>query len=216
MVLNVTLAVHYFSWYVELDSSAEISGLQAAFYVGALIGVPVWMLAARTLEKKTLYLIGSSGTALVVAMAVILFGDGRIFGTGHAMPLMIGHALAGAIASCMWILPASMIADVVDEDEYHSGVRREGLFFGLLNLGEKIGASGAILTAGLLLNYVVKLDSKSAEQAPGVVARLGFSYAAVPAALLVLACVLILRYDLNRAKVRETQNLVAARDTEKR
>jgi Na+/melibiose symporter-like transporter len=215
MVLNVTLAVHYFSWYVELDSSAEMSGLQAAFYVGALLGVPVWMLAARKLEKRTLYLIGSAGTALVVAMAVILFGDGRVFGTGHVMPLMVGHALAGAVASCMWILPASMIADVVDEDELANGVRREGLFFGLLNLGEKIGASGAILTAGLLLNYVVKLDSKSAEQAPGVVAKLGLAYSAVPAALLVLAAILILRYDLSKKKVREMQNLLAIREESK-
>jgi Na+/melibiose symporter-like transporter len=55
---------------------------------------------------------------------------------GSAVRLAAGNLLAGAFASGLWVFPFSMMADVVDEDELRSGMRREGTCFGRLNFGE--------------------------------------------------------------------------------
>ena len=64
---------------------------------------------------------------------------------GHRppLPLMIGHVVAGIFASAVWVVPAAMIADVTDTDELATGMRREGIYFGIMNFGEKIAAGGA-------------------------------------------------------------------------
>ena len=58
---------------------------------------------------------------------------------------------AGIFASAVWVVPAAMIADVTDTDELATGLRREGIYFGIMNFGEKIAAGGALLFAGGLL-----------------------------------------------------------------
>lgn len=205
VVLNATLAVHFFTWFVKLDRSAVLSSVQSAFYVGALAGVPVWMALSKRLEKAPLYVAGALGTGGVVALAGFLFGEGSLFGTGDAVPLIAGHAIAGAVASSMWILPASMIADIVDDDELKYGIRREGLFFGVLNFGEKIAAGAAVLLSGLLLNFYVGLAPGSATQSPQVVSRIGVSFGLVPALILFLSALLVLPYRLRQGEVERIQ-----------
>ena len=69
-----------------------------------------------------------------------MIGSGHLFGTGHPFPLMLGHFVGGIFASAVWVVPASMVADVTDTDEWATGVRREGIYFGIMNFGEKIAA----------------------------------------------------------------------------
>ena len=136
----------------------------------------------------------------------MLIGAGRPLGTGHPFPLIVGHVVGGIFASAVWVVPASMIADVTDTDEFATGLRREGIYFGIMNFGEKIAAGGALLVAGALLGVFRRLSPGQAFRHARAIRRphpvyVGLLYGAVPAALLVLSLILILPYRLNRRTV---------------
>ena len=215
VVLNFSMAIHYFTWYAQISRSEILSLIQICFYAGALGGVLLWMSLARRTEKRTLYIMATISSATLLLMATLLIGSGRPFGVGHPLPLIVGHVVGGIFASAVWVVPASMIADVTDTDELTTGLRREGIYFGIMNFGEKIAAGGALLFAGGLLAVFRRLSHGAAFGAPGnppaAIPYVGLLYGAVPAGLLVLSLVLIFPYRLNRQTVHGIQGQLAAR-----
>jgi GPH family glycoside/pentoside/hexuronide:cation symporter len=209
VVVNFSLAVHYLKWYARIDSGKALSAIQTCFYVGALAGVVAWIWIAKRGEKRNLFAGSTLGLAALLCMAALLVGEGRLFGTGHPLPLMAGNFIAGLLASALWVLPFSMMADVVDEDELHSGMRREGICFGVMNFGEKVAAGGALLVSGALLSFFIHLKPGGDAQAPGVVDRVGLAYGLAPGILLALSACVALSYGLDRRKVRSIQARLA-------
>jgi GPH family glycoside/pentoside/hexuronide:cation symporter len=103
-----------------------------------------------------------------------------------------------------------MVADVADDDEFRTGERREGLFFGLLNLGEKLAAGGAVLVAGVLLEHFVRLTDATV-QTQTAVERIGLVYGVLPALVLAGAAVSLIGYRLGRETVRGLQTRLCNR-----
>lgn len=215
VVLNFSMAIHYFTWYAKISSSEILSLIQTCFYAGALGGVVLWMALARRTEKRTLYIMASISSSALLLMSTVLIGSGHPLGVGHPLPLIVGHIIGGIFASAVWVVPASMVADVTDTDELSTGLRREGIYFGIMNFGEKIAAGSALLLAGGLLSVFRKLSHGAAFGTPGhppaAVPYVGLLYGAVPAALLVVSLLFILPYGLNRRTVFGIQQQLAAR-----
>jgi GPH family glycoside/pentoside/hexuronide:cation symporter len=216
VVLNFSMAIHYFTWYARVSRSDILGLIQTCFYAGALGGVVLWMSLAKYTEKRTLYIMATVSSAILLLMATLLIGSGRPFGIGHPFPLIIGHIVGGIFASAVWVVPASMIADVTDIDELATGLRREGIYFGIMNFGEKIAAGGALLFAGGLLAVFRKLSHGGSAYGtsgnpPAAIPYVGVLYGAVPAGLLVISLLFILPYRLNRRTVRGIQAQLAAR-----
>ncbi len=211
VVLNASMAIQYFTWYARISNGGTLSGIQSSFYIGALMGVFVWMALAKKTEKRTLALIAVSGTATILLMATLLVGEGRLFGTGHAAPLIFGSIIGGLFASAVWVIPPSMVADVADTDELNTGLRREGIYFGISNFGEKIAGGGALLLSGLLLTLFGKLSHNAPAGAPAATPYLGILYGAVPAVLLMVSLLFIVPYRLNRQTVHSIQRQLARR-----
>jgi GPH family glycoside/pentoside/hexuronide:cation symporter len=197
VVANAAVALHFYTWYVGLTDGSALGRVQLFFYVGALAGLPAWTLLARRYEKQTLMAAGLSIMAGLLALAPVVFGDGRLHGPSALVALYTGHALAGAFAAVVWVLPGAMIADLADTDERACGRRREGLFFGLVNLGEKVAAGVGLLVAGGLLQFYVRLGP-GVTQLPDAIGRLGVIFAWVPAVLVVLSAAAITGYNLAR------------------
>ena len=215
VVLNFSMAIQYFTWYAQISRSGILTLIQICFYAGALGGVVLWMSLAKRTEKRTLYIMATIASASLLFMATLLIGSGRPFGVGHPFPLMVGHFVGGIFASAVWVVPASMVADVTDTDELATGLRREGIYFGIMNFGEKIAAGGALLLAGGLLAVFRKLSHGAAYgtrgNPPAAIPYVGLLYGAVPAAILLLSLVLILPYRLNRRTACGIQQQLAAR-----
>jgi Na+/melibiose symporter-like transporter len=211
VVLNASMAIQYFTWYARISDSRTMSAIQTSFYVGALVGVFQWLALAKRAEKRTLAMLAMTATAAVLLMAWLLIGEGHLFGAGHALPLLAGSVIGGMFASAVWVIPPSMVADVADTDELKTGLRREGIFFGISNFGEKIAGGGALLLAGVLLSLFGKLSHGAPAGAPAATPYLGILYGAVPAVLLMCSLLFLLRYRLNRATVRAMQRELAGR-----
>jgi len=211
VVLNASMAIQYFTWYAKITDNSKISDIQISLYVGALLGVFMWMGLGRHVEKRTSCILAVTGAASIMLMATLLVGEGKLFGTGHAMPLIFGSLIAGMFVSAVWVVPPSMVADVADTDELNTGLRREGIFFGIANFGEKIAAGGALLLSGTLLTLFGKLSHGVPKGAPAATPYLGILYGAAPAILLMVSLLFIIPYGLNRHTVHKIQRDLAGR-----
>ena len=98
-----------------------------------------------------------------------------------------------------------MIADVADEDAAGSGLRREGLFFGILNFGEKVAAGVALLIGGALIDLVAGLVPGQAVQSQETISRIAWIFGIIPALLLLAAIVSVMGYPLDRDAVARIQ-----------
>jgi glycoside/pentoside/hexuronide:cation symporter, GPH family len=201
LVINSALSLHYLTYYVKIASSTALSTFQFVLYVGGVVGVVFWLWVSKIIEKHLLYLIATVVTAVLMLGALLLLGEGHLLGTGNVRPLIIGHGLAGFFSSILWFIPQSMIADVADEDELVTGRRREGSFFGIFFFGQQVAAGVSSLVAGVLLDWFAGLVPAQAQQSALTIYRIAVLYSALPAALLLIAGVLILRYSLTRQQV---------------
>jgi len=201
VVINSSLSIHYLTYYAKLTASTALSAFQLSFYLGALIGVVFWLRLSRLVEKHRLYLLTNLATATLMLCALLLVGEGRLLGIGNVRALIIGHALAGFFGSILWFMPGSMIADVADEDELATGQRREGSFFGIFFFGQQLAAGVSLLLSGVLVDWFAGLTPGQAAQSAQTAWRIGLLYSVLPAALLGVAAVLILRYTLSKQQV---------------
>ncbi|MEW6442569.1 MAG: MFS transporter [bacterium] len=205
VVLNGNLSLYYLTHYVRIESSKAISVFHLAFYAGALVGVCFWTPLSKRTEKKPLCLLSTLLTTGILCGSYVLFGEGHLFGVGRIVPLALGNAMAGFFASILWILPPSMIADVTDEDACSTGKRREGNFFGIFYFGQQIAGALAMLLGGVLAEEFAGLAPGQVEPSAETVRRLAMIYGPLPAGILLVSAVLVLRYSLDRQKVEAFQ-----------
>lgn len=204
-ILNATIAVHYLTYFADLTENKAASIFQAAFYGAALAGVFLWMKATRVVEKRTVYGGATFGISIMLALSYVLVGEGRLLGAGNLIALAFGNGLAGLCASAAWVLPPSMLADVLDEHEVRTGMRSEGTFFGLYSLAIQIAGSIAIALSGVLLDHFAGLVPAVTRQSATTVDRIGILYGLLPAILLAVSAAIVFRYSLGRARVAEVQ-----------
>ncbi len=205
VVVNFSLMVHFLKWYAGIEDHRWLSAVQGSFYTGAVVGVAAWIWIAKRGEKRNFFIASVLGLIAVLALATVLIGKGHLFGMAHPLPLLAGNVVAGLFASALWVLPFSMMADVVDQDELVSGMRREGVCFGIMNFGEKIASGGALLLSGLLLSHFIHLTPGQGAQGPHVAERIGLSYGLAPGILMGAALLALTQFRLDRRTVREIQ-----------
>jgi Na+/melibiose symporter-like transporter len=211
--VNGSLLLHFLTFYAGITGSGALAVLQAGFHLAAIAGLLVWLRASRAVEKHRLYLLGCVGMAVLMLAAFLLLGEGRPLGTGNVAALLAIYALAGFFGSVVWFLPATMIADVVDQDHLATGRRREGSFFGIFSFGQQLAVGCSLLVSGVLLDAFAGLVPGQATQSPETRWRIGFACCVVPAALLLSAGVAMLRYELGRRHVRAIQARLSRRST---
>ncbi len=127
---------------------AEVRVLAAVALGSAVAAVPVFALVARRTSKRQAYSLAMLVSALVFplfAFAGFLPGiplEAQVLG---AM-VVIGAPLAG-----VYLFPATLTADIADDDALRTGMRREATYYGAQNFVEKTATSLApLFLAGLL------------------------------------------------------------------
>jgi GPH family glycoside/pentoside/hexuronide:cation symporter len=178
--------VYYVNYYAGHPDS--VSDVMSIGILGAGIGIPLWTLAARLLSKRWVWVIGASGAALV--NLVLFFFDVKAVATLSALAFCNG-LIGGAVAVMFW----SMLPDTVEYGQWRSGVRDDGIVFGLSQLIAKAGSGLGVGMIGLLLSaigYTAGTD-QSADTLQGIRA----SAFLIPAAASALSATVILFYPLD-------------------
>lgn len=104
-----------------------------------------WNLLARHTGKRSIYFMGIPVT-LVGLIGLFFIQPGQVawmYGLG---------CLAGVGVATVYLVPWSMLPDVVDLDELTTGKRREGIFYGFVVFLQKIGIALAVFLTGRILD----------------------------------------------------------------
>ena len=205
LAVNNSLLIYFLKYYVEINGSAAMSSFQVAFFSAGLLGTLFWLRFSRRFDKHRLYVLSAVVTAVLMLAGLFLFGKGHLLGTGNIRPLLFGYALTGFFNCILWFMPQSMLADIVDENEWMTGTRHEGALFGMLSFAQQVAAGTAIVLAGTLLERFVGFVPGAAEQPGLLVYRIAIVYSAIPAALFLSAAFLMVGYKLTRSRVESIQ-----------
>ena len=156
----------------------------------AIAMVIVWERVARLSGKRTVFLLGAP-LAVLALSALITLQPGEVF-----MMYVLG-VFAGMGVATMYMVPFSMLPDVVDLDELETGLRREGLYFSAVVFLQKLGIAVALFASGSFLGLTgFAADAES--QPLAVLWAIRLLIGPLPAILLLGSLWFAYRYPINR------------------
>jgi GPH family glycoside/pentoside/hexuronide:cation symporter len=181
-----------------------IPHLIAGYMIPAVLFVPLWIVLARRIGKKTLWL-GSMCT-MTLAFGALFFVE-----PGDWLYVAVLATIAGVGGGCGAVVAPSIQADVIDWDELRTGERKEGAYFALWSFVRK-GAIGVTAGgAGLALGATGFVPN--AEQSPQTLLALRALFGLFPALCFAVGSLLFLRFRFNQAEHEAVQAALAARGT---
>lgn len=158
----------------------------ALYFVAAAGGMPIWIAASRSLGKKRVW-----ACAMLVAIAAFIWA--YFLGPGDVVAFSMVCALSGIAYGAELAIPASMLADVVDQDADPERARPDGVYFGLWQMMEKINLA---LAAGIALPLLGLLGYQPGKEQPESGA-LSVTYALLPCGIKLIAALLLLMAPLD-------------------
>lgn len=194
----------YFLFQGDQNAAATLTGyLGMAQMLGSLAGVPVNTAISVRLGKRR---------AALVAIGIAALGFGSLWWTllpAHPYQALLSNVLIGWGMQGIWLMSATMNADVCDSDELATGQRREGLYGAVFALEQKIAFAVAAVLGGYLVSrcgYVT-----SASPTSETLLELRATFIATPLIGLTLAALAIVFYPLTRARLAAIQQALADR-----
>ncbi|MDC0111173.1 MFS transporter [Emcibacteraceae bacterium] len=188
--LPATLFV-FFTTYVL--KRPDLAGPLLVFYfLAATISVPIWVKLTNIWPKERCWKIAMV-TAAVTFLAV-LFVDEKTISLFVVITIITGM-MAGADLS----IPASMLADIIDDDANKTGYRRPGIYFAVWGTTSKLTFAFAIVIAFSLLG--MEIFEPSEENILVDTNWLIILYALLPPIFKIVSVVLLSRYNLKPREV---------------
>jgi GPH family glycoside/pentoside/hexuronide:cation symporter len=209
--LTASILVYYVVSWMRL--SEEQSGTVALAVQGtALLMLFFWQFLCQRWDKKVVYGLGML-VWLGAQTGLWLLQPGQI----TAMYLLA--ILAGFGVSVAYLIPWSMIPDVVDWDELQTGQRREGVFYAFMVLLQKIGLALGLFLVGITLEaagFIPRIPGEAIPIQPdSALWAIRFAVAPLPAFFLLIGIVLAAYYPITRARHAEIR-MALSRRAEKR
>ncbi len=182
--------------------------LAMALQIAIFLFLIVWAKVSARIGKRHAYF---WGVGLWMSVMVFIF-----FIQPGQMELLVALAvLAGAGASVAYLIPWSMLPDVVDVDELNTGLRREGVYYGFFVFLQKLGISLGLAFSNLILQVVDYIPAIPGQPLPMqndtvlLAFRLFISF--VPVVILLLSLPIAYKYPITRQRHAEIRAELAAR-----
>jgi GPH family glycoside/pentoside/hexuronide:cation symporter len=135
-------------------------------------------------------------------------------GEPSLLPMLVVHASIMAYGgSLVLIMFASMIADIVDEQEHLTSMRQEGTFSAGVSLAGKSMTGLGLIIGGLLLDWLIALPAGATPETitSDVVIRLGVVDGLLVPAFYLIPILLIRNYRLDRHQLSRLQQQIRQR-----
>lgn len=163
--------------------------------VTALIMQFVWSAVSQRVGKRAVYFMGM--TLWIIAQAGLLFLQ-----PGQVSLMYFLGVMAGFGVSIAYLIPWSMIPDVIELDELRTGQRREGLFYAFMVFLQKIGLAMGLFLVGLALDQAGFIETvpgqPSPVQPPSVLLAIRLAIGPFPTIALICGLVLAYFYPITR------------------
>jgi GPH family glycoside/pentoside/hexuronide:cation symporter len=199
-VLKGSVSAYYFKYYVHRNDllGPFLVSNALAFLAAVILAPPI----AKRFDKKVLFM-GSIGIGgLIIA--------GFWFAAPADVALMFGlQILSSFIIGFNSPLLWAMFADTADDAEWRLGRRNTGLVFASAIFGTKVGLAIGAWVTGLLLTWFGYVAN--VEQTAFSLLGIRLSMSVFPAALLVLAALLMKAYPLDDQLMLRIESELKAR-----
>lgn len=205
LAVQMTAAVLIFYVTYWLQAEAIIPLMLLAVQGTAFVFLFVWSAVSRRIGKKAVYIIGM--LFWIGVQAVLFFVQ-----PGQITLALTLAVLAGVGVATAYLVPWSMMPDVIELDELRTGQRREGIFYGFMVLLEKVGLALGLFLVGLALE-LQGFDERAGvgQQPESALTAIRLMVGPVPAVVLVCGSVLAAFYPITRQKHAEIMAELAAR-----
>ncbi len=161
----------------------------------ALVMLFVWSALSKKLGKKAVYFMGMS--LWIISQSGLFFLQPGQIGLMYALAIM-----AGVGVSTAYLVPWSMIPDVIELDELQTGQRREGIFYGFMVLLQKFGLALGLFFVGLGLQASGFLEAAAGEPLPvqpaSAVQAIRIAIGPLPTLSLIAGLILTYFYPISR------------------
>ena len=199
--------VYYANYYLGVPDQANYFVLVAQ---GAAIAfIPLWVWVARRLDKRRAFILGT------LSWIAVLIGIFALQPEQVALAYVLA-ALAGAGIAVAYVIPWSMVPDVIEYDELSTGQRREGSYYAFASFFQKLATGLALWAMAQALAFTAYITPESGEplpvQPPEAVQAIRVFMGPVPIVLLVLAILFAWRYPIGREQHRALRDELATRD----
>ena len=152
-------------------------------------------------------------TTVILSFAVIIAGNLlKIVCYNRAYPMLTfipTFCLSLGMVFC-FSLVNSMISDICDEEEYTTGIRREGVYFAVYNWWWKVGVSIASVLSGYLLRLTGFAEGM-ATQSESTLFWIRFWEIGLPSALCLVSLFLLMKYPLTEERAYQIKALLTQR-----
>lgn len=171
---GVGMLIGVLPYYVNAVLGREEEGtwvsILTAVAIGAmLLAVPFFARLARRRSTAKAFSWAMLGAA---ATFPLLFVAGFVPGIPREAQIIVTLALIGVPLAGVYLFPAALTADICDDDERQTGMRREATFFGAQNFVEKAAGSLSPLLLALVLLLGSTADNSLGIRLVGPVAAL--------------------------------------------
>jgi len=166
-----------------------------AVQITALIALPVWTYVSKRVGKQATFMWGTGFWMIgQIGLWFLRPGDGT-----WIYPLTV---LVGLGISTAYLIPWSMLPDVVELDELNTGQRREGIFYGFMTLAQKVCRGVGLFLIGLAMKQTGFKEAVPGqplpEQPPSALEAIHITTALLPIALLIISLILVYFYPITR------------------
>lgn len=196
----------YINIYYVCSGNKEVGSFVIAIYntfyglVGA-ISIPFISYFSKHFGKKQTMLLGFT---LVI---LSFFSSWFLYTPKYPYLQLICAFLASPGFSCIWVISASILADVCDIDELNTGLRREGMYNAVYGWITKLAMGCVLALSGVVVAFCGFNASIGANQSVSTLRNLRAMYAFVPSVFLLFALILTCFYSVDQEyilKVRKT------------
>lgn len=205
------IGIYLCSW-MALQITQNVIGFYLTFYLkradlfpivllsvqgSAMIFLFVWSAVSRKIGKQNTYYAGMIFWIVVMAGLFFLRQD-------QATLAIILAALAGVGIATAYLVPWSMLPDVIDLDELNTGARREGVFYGVMTFTQKACVGlGIALTLQALQWYGFDGSLLPGQQPASALTALRWMVGPLPTVILLIGILLVYRYPLTKQRHAE-------------
>ncbi len=195
------------NYYMRVPDQANYFVLVAE--ASAILFIPFWVWVARKLDKRRAFMLGMA--SWVVVLLGLFAMQAQQVGLAYLLAFLSGSGIATA-----FVIPWSMLPDIIEDDQSKTGQRREGSFYAFASFFQKLGTGAALWAMGLALamtGYINPAPNAALPiQPPATVLAIRFFAGPIPAVLLALSILFAWRYPITRESHQALVDQLAARD----
>lgn len=191
--IMAAVLVYFANYYMQVPDQSNYLVLAAQGSAIAFVPLVVWL--SRKFDKKRAFIVGCLSW-IVFLLSIFLLQPSQV-GLAFTCAIFSGLGIA-----TVYVVPWSMLPDIIEHDELTTGQRREGSFYAMASFFQKLGTGAALWLMGqifALTGYISPTSSIPFPTQPAqAITVIRWFASIVPAGLVLVSILFAWRYTITR------------------